>query len=89
MQIYTIVRTAIDEDRGFLPDPAIEGSYCSRTRALTNLERLIKAEKEELDERYNCENRGEDFWEMYSDGYYSSLFSRIEVLASELEMEVD
>ena len=82
---YTIVSTGIDTDRGFFPDPSARGSYLSQARAREELERLIAGEKEELDDRYNAENRGEDFWEAYEDGYAAACFSRLEILTSVLK----
>lgn len=82
--VYTIVSTGVDADRGFFPDPSTRGSYLSLERAREELERLIAEEKEELDDRYDKEERGEDHWEMFQDGYAAALFSRLEILTSEL-----
>lgn len=88
VMVYTIVATGADADRGFFPDPGTRGSYLSIERAREELERLITEGKDELDERYDKENRGENFWEMYQDGYAAALFSRLDILTSELQMEV-
>lgn len=85
--IYTIVSTGADADRGFFPDPSTRGSYLSPVRAREELERLIIEEKDELDDRYDKEERGEDYWEMFQDGYAAALFSRLEILSSELHCE--
>lgn len=85
MMIYTIVSTGIDTDRGFFPDPSARGSYLSQARAREELERLIIEEKKELDDNYNAEDRGEDFWEAYEEGYAAARFSRLEILTSALE----
>lgn len=87
MTVYTIVSTGVDADRGFFPDPSTRGSYLSPERAREELERLIAEEKDELDDRYDKEDRGEDYWEMFRDGYAAALFSRLEILSSELHNE--
>ncbi len=84
MTVYTIVSTGVDADRGFFPDPSTRGSYLSLKRAREELERLIIEEKDELDDRYDKEDRGEDYWEMFQNGYAAALFSRLEILSSEL-----
>lgn len=84
MTIYTIVRTGIDVDRGSFPGPAAERSFFSPLRARKELQRLVCAEKEKLDDRYDCEDQDEDYWEMYQDGNAAALFVRLEVVPSEL-----
>ena len=84
MTIYTIVRTGIDVDRGSFPGPAAERSFFSPLRDRKELQRLVCAEKEKLDDRYDCEDQDEDYWEMYQDGNAAALFVRLEVVPSEL-----
>lgn len=52
-RVYTIVKTGIDTDRGFFPEPLCEGSYLSPTQARLEFERLAAAEREKLDDRYD------------------------------------
>lgn len=87
IMVYTIVSTGADADRGFFPAPSTRGSYLSLVLAREELERLIIEEKDELDDRYDKEERGEDYWEMFQDGYAAALFSRLEILPSELHCE--
>lgn len=82
--VYTIVRTGADADRGYFPQPQAEGSYLSLRRARLELYRLIQAEKEKLDGRYDSEERDEDYWEACQKDYAAALFSRFEILRSEL-----
>lgn len=84
INIYTIVLTGIDTDRGLFPDPSAAGSYLSLDRARAELERLISEKKETLDGRYDCEERGEDSWEAYMDGYAAALCTRVEILTSQI-----
>ena len=63
--VYTIVRTGTDADRGCFPPPQAEGSYLSPQRAKAELQKLVKAEKEDLDSRYDSEEAGEDYWEAF------------------------
>lgn len=89
MTIYTIVRTGVDVDRGSFPGPAAESSFFSPLRAKKELQRLVCAEKEELDDRYDCEKQDEDHWEMYQDGNAAALFIRLEIVSSELILMSD
>lgn len=84
--VYTIVRTGVDVDRGSFPSPAAEGSFFSLPRAKEELQKLICAEKETLDGRYDCEEQDENHWEMYQDGNAAALFSRLEILPSKLTL---
>lgn len=84
--VYTIVRSGVDVDRGSFPTPTAEGSFFSLLRAKAELQKLICAEKEELDDRYDCEAQDEEFWEMYQDGNAAALFSRLEILSSKLAL---
>lgn len=89
MTIYTIVRTGVDVDRGSFPGPAAERSFFSPLQAKKELQRLVCAEKEDLDGRYDCEKQDEDHWEMYQDGNAAALFIRLEVVPSELILMSD
>lgn len=84
VMVYIIISTGVDADRGFFPNPSTRGSYLSLERAREELDRLITEEKDELDDRYDKEDRGENYWEMYQDGYAADLFSRLEILPSQL-----
>lgn len=83
-EIYTIVSTGVDINRGDFPEPQAEGSFLDLQKARDKLNRLIEKKKKELDKRYDREERTEDCWETYMDGYPSALFSRIEILTSYL-----
>lgn len=82
VEIYTIVITGVDADRGSFPDPIIHGSYASKEIANEVMDDLIVSEKESLDDRYNREERDEYHWEMYADGYAAACFVRIDILES-------
>lgn len=84
--IYTIVRTGTDADRGLFPDPQTEGSFLSRLKAHMELQKLIDAEKAGLDSRYDCEESGEDYWEAFQVGYAAALFTRLEIVQSDLRL---
>lgn len=85
--VYTIVYAAADSDKGSYLISEARGSYLSLAFAREELARQITEEKAELDGRYDCEDRGEDRWEMYQDGYAAAAFSRLEILATELHLE--
>ena len=84
LPVYCILYSMVDADRALFPDPEIRGCYLSLSEAQKEMERLIEEEKAKLDDRYDCEERYGDHWEMYQDGYAASLSSRIEILASDL-----
>lgn len=87
LPIYCILYLTVDADRALFPDPEIKGCYLSLSEAQKEMERLIEGEKAELDDRYDCEEKYEDHWEMYQDGYAAGLSSRIEILTSDLRLE--
>lgn len=89
LTVYTIIRTGADADRGSFPAPMTEGSFLSPLRARAELQKLICAEKEGLDGRYDCEDQDENRWEMYQGGYAAGLFSRLEILTSKLYLASD
>jgi len=86
VKVYTIIRTGIDADRGYFPDPQSEGSFLSLRRARAELQKLVRAEKDELDDRYDSEECCEDHWEACQKGYAAALFSRLEIVSSELRV---
>lgn len=83
-EIYTIIETGIDVDCGYFPTPAVKGNYLSREQAREALKCLIAEKKQELDDRYDREERGDDVWEAHQEGEASTLFARIEILPSRL-----
>lgn len=89
IRLYTIVRTGADADRGYFSDPQSEGSFLSLPRAQMEFQRLVEAEKNELDSRYDSEEQGEEYWEAYQEGYAAALFSRLEILSSDLLITPD
>lgn len=82
--VYTIVQTGVNVDLGYFPDPIAWGSYSSIDLAREQLARLIAAKKETLNNCYDKEERTEDCWEAYADGYATACFVRIEILTSSL-----
>lgn len=84
INIHTIIYTCADAEREDFPTPEERGSFLDLKRARDELDRLIEEEKKKLDERYNSEDRTENWWEAYMDGFYPGIFSRIEILTSEL-----
>lgn len=89
-EIYTVVTTSADTDRGNFQDPTPAGSYFSPQRAQEGMARLIEAEKETLDtERYDSEEQSDTVWYAYQDGYAAACFVRIEIVTSLLMDEGD
>ena len=85
MKIYVIVHSGCDADRGIFTDPFVEGAFSEELEAAEELERLISEEKERLDlSRFDTEEQDETHWEIYADGYAAALFSRLEIVETEL-----
>ena len=84
IRLYTIVRTGADADRGYFSDPQSEGSFLSQPFARIAFQQLVDDEKETLDSRYDSEEQGVDYWEAYQEGYAAALFTRLEILSSDL-----
>ena len=81
---YTIVQAGADVDHGFFPDPFTWGCYLSLDLAREKRAELIAQEKKTLSGRYDKEERTDDCWEAYEDGYAAACFVRIEILSSEI-----
>lgn len=89
-EIYTVVTTGVDNDRGCFQDPSPAGSYFSLQKAQEELTRLIAEEKETLDtERYSSEEQSDTVWYAYQEGYAAGCFIRIEIIISLLMDEGD
>lgn len=84
-QIYSVVHTAVDNERGYYPDPEIKGSFWSLEAAREEMEKLIVLEEDELDSRYDTRERKTDVWEAYQNGCAVVCFSRIEIISSVLK----
>ncbi len=84
VQLYTIIRSGADADRGIFTDPYPEGSYFFHERARDELARLVEEELKTLSESYDKIEEGDDFWEAYEDGYAAAHFTRLEIVTSEL-----
>ena len=75
--IYTIVHVTPQRMAG-------RGSYQTLGAARKELERQIQEEKKVIPADYDCEEQGENFWEMYQDGYAAAAFSRLEIVPAML-----
>lgn len=84
VELYTIIRSGADADRGIFQNPYPEGSYFSRERAREELTRLIEEELKTLSESYDKIEEDEDSWEACEDGYAAAHFTRLEIITSEL-----
>ena len=75
--IYTIVHATPQQMVG-------RGSYQTLAAAQKELEKQIRAEKKVVPADYDCEEMGEDFWEVYQDGYAAAAYSRLEIIPAML-----
>ena len=87
VKIYTILRTAMDSDRGDFPPPDGIASFLSLEKAKAELRRLVEETErsETLNPALNKRDSGEDFWEAYEEGNETARYCRLEILASELK----
>ena len=84
VKFYTIIRSGIDIDRGSFPTPSVEGCCYDAAYARKRLKELVAAEKERLGDRYTKIEEDADSWEAYNGDEPTALFSRLEVVESEL-----
>ena len=75
--IYTIVHATPQQMVG-------RGSYQTLAAAQKELEKQIRAEKKVVPADYDSEEQGENFWEMYQDGFAAAAFSRLEIVPAML-----
>lgn len=75
--IYTIVHVTPQQMAG-------RGSYQTLAAARNELKKQIQAEKEVVPADYDCEEQGEDFWEMYQDGFAAAAYTRLEIVPAML-----
>lgn len=75
--IYTIVHSTPQQMAG-------RGSYQTLTAARRELEKQIQAEKKVVPAEYDCEEQGEDFWEVYQDGFAAAAYTRLEIVPAML-----
>ena len=75
--IYTIIHATPQQMVGL-------GSYQTLDVARKELEKQISVEKKLIPADYDCEEQGENFWEMYQDGYAAAAFSRLEIVPAML-----
>ena len=87
IKVYTILRTAIDSDRGDFPPPDGIASFLSLEKAKAELRRLAEETErsETLNPALNKRDSGEDFWEAYEEGNETARYCRLEILTSELK----
>ena len=75
--VFTIVHATPQQMVGL-------GSYQTLAAARKELKKQIQEEKKVIPADYDCEERGEDFWEMYQDGFAAAAFSRLEIVPAML-----
>ena len=75
--IYTIVHATPQQMVGL-------GSYQTLDAAREELKKQILAEKNVVSADYDCEEQGENFWEMYQDGFAAAAYSRLEIVPAML-----
>lgn len=82
---FIVIMTAADMRQVFFQSPTPCGCFFSLEKAKDRMEKLIKKEKEQLNPRYDAEEINEHLWYMYEEGNAPDLFTRIEIIESEIE----
>ncbi|MBR2895031.1 MAG: hypothetical protein IKC03_05160 [Oscillospiraceae bacterium] len=82
--IYTIIHAASSAENGMVICSTARGSYLSLAAARRELKKQITAERKLIPEDYDCEESGEDFWEVYQDGFAAAAYSRLEIVPAML-----
>ena len=82
--IYTIIYAASNAEDGRFYTSNARGSFLSLAAARRELKEQITAERKLIPEDYDCEEYGEDFWEVYQDGFAAAAYSRLEIVPAML-----
>ena len=85
--IYTILYVSSDAEDGEFIVSKSTGAYLTLDDARKELAKQIEAKKEAIPDNYDCEERGENFWTMYQDGFAAAAYSKFEIAPTVLNLE--
>ena len=51
------------------------------------LAKQIEARRAAIPNNYDCEERGDNFWTMYQDGFAAAAYSKLEIVPTTLNLE--
>ena len=85
--IYTILYVSSDAEEGEFIVSKSTGAYLTLDAARKELARQIEAKKESIPDNYDCEERGDNYWTMYQDGFAAAAYSKLEIVPTTLNLE--
>ena len=85
--IYTILYVSSDTEEGEFIVSRSTGSYLTLDAARKELERQIATKRAAILDNYDCEERGENFWSVYQDGFAAAAYSKLEIVPTTLNLE--
>lgn len=85
--IYTILYVSSDTEDGDFIVSKSTGAYLTLDAARKELAKQIAARKEAIPANYDCEERGDNFWTMYQDGFAAAAYSKLEIVPTTLNLE--
>lgn len=85
--IYTILYVSSDAEDGDFIVSKSTGAYLTLDAARKELERQIEVKRAAIPDNYDCEERGDNFWTMYQDGFAAAAYSKLEIIPTTLNLE--
>ena len=85
--IYTILYVSSDAEEGEFIVSKSMGAYLTLDAARKELAKQIAARKKTIPANYDCEERGDNFWTMYQDGFAAAAYSKLEIVPTTLNLE--
>ena len=84
---YTIIHVGSNTENESFITSTSRGSFLSLSAAREELAKQISEEKSRIPTEYDCEERGEDFWMSYQDGFAAAAYTRLEIVTTTLNLE--
>ena len=85
--IYTILYVSSDAEDGDFIVSKSTGAYLTLDAARKELAKQIEARRAAIPNNYDCEERGDNFWTMYQDGFAAAAYSKLEIVPTILNLE--
>ena len=85
--IYTILYVSSDAEDGDFIVSKSTGAYLTLDAARKELAKQIEARRAAIPDNYDCEERGENFWTVYQDGFAAAAYSKLEIVPTTLNLE--
>ena len=85
--LYTIIHASSHPENRDFTAATSKGSFLSLSAAREELAKQISVEKAKIPTEYDCEERGEDFWMSYQDGFAAAAYTRLEIVTTTLHLE--